>query len=207
MKNIYPKHINLIPVVALIAGALFAFRQPENSAGNIRVQNQVLSGIRNSKANDASDTLGRPVRIDSAQNCIDRFAGYMKLHGFSDVAGQPIDLHITETSMITSGQTFDGKPLLDWLSKTAKDYDAAGRNLMIKIELGVYDSDFLNTYQSDSALRKKSLGRIGIFLIPYDSTQIVKQGLKQVIKTNFAAAPPPPPPGGGTGYDIGGIYP
>jgi hypothetical protein len=128
----------------------------------------------------------------------------MKEHGFSNVEGKAVKLRNSRTNIITSSQAFDGKDLLAWLSNTAKEYDAANKNLIIKIEFGVYNNDFLNTYMHDPALRKKYLGRVGVFLIPYDSTELVKQGLKSQRKTNSG---PPPPPGGGTGYDLGGIYP
>jgi len=205
MKNIHSKHAALLPVIALLALALTAFRQPGIRPGNHQIQDLASAGIRHHHPNSTSDTLGRPVQIDSAQSCIEQFPGYMKKHGFSNVEGEAVDLHITKTNIITTRQSFDGRDLLEWLSNTAKEYDADNKKLIIKIEFGIYTSDFLNTYQSDPELRKKYLGRVGIFLIPYDSTQLVNQGLTNERKTNFG--PPPPPPGGGTGYDLGGIYP
>jgi len=205
MKNIYSKHARLLPVIALLALILTAFRQPGNHSGNHPIQDLVSAGIRNHNPNSLPDTLGRPVRIDSAQSCIEQFPGYMKKHGFSNAEGEAIRLRISRTNIMTTSQAFDGKDLLEWLSNTAKEYDAANKKLIIKIEFGIYNSDFLNTYQGNPGLRKKYLGRVGVFLIPYDSAQMVGQGPKNERKINFG--PPPPPPGDGTGYDLGGIYP
>src|SRR5664279_6526419 len=69
---------------------------------------------------------------------------------------------------ITTGETFDGKGLLDWLNFTATQYAAAGKTLMIKIQMGVYDMNYLNTYQPDPAKKTASNNRIAIFIIPYD---------------------------------------
>ena len=195
----FRKKTNLIPVIAFLATVLFAFRQPENSAGNL--QNPPLSRILNSNPGNLTDTGGRAVRIDSAQRCIDRFEAVMKQHGFSDVAGEKVNIHIKRTSMITTGEVFQGKGLQDWLNNTATQYQAAGKTLMIKIQLGIYDSSYLNTYQSDPVLKNKNLDRIAIFIIPYDSAAMAPHQIRANI------TPPPPPPGGGTGYDLGGIYP
>jgi hypothetical protein len=124
----------------------------------------------------------------------------MKEHGFTDASGKKVNIRIRRTSMITTGESFQGKALLDWLNSTAAQYDAAGKTLMIKIQLGIYDSAYLNTYQSDPVLRNKNIGRIGIFIVPYAAAPPVQQGVHANV------TPPPPPPGGG-GYDLGGIYP
>ena len=205
MKNVYSKHARLLPVIALLALILTAFRQPENHSGNHPIQDLVSAGIRDHNPNSLPDTLGRPVRIDSAQSCIEQFPGYMKKHGFSNLEGKAVKRRITSTDIITTSQSFDGKDLLEWLSTTEKEYDAANKKLIVRIEFGIYNSAFLNTYQRDPELRKKYLGRVGVFLIPYDSTELLKQGLTNERKANFG--PPPPPPGDGTGYDLGGIYP
>jgi len=196
MKNMHPKHRNLLPVIAFLALILSsAFRQPENN-----LSGHSLQGQQRFIANNPADTGGRSVNMDSAQACIDRFEQVMKEHGFSDAAGQKVNIRIRRTSMITTGESFQGKALLDWLNSTAAQYDAAGRTLMIKIQLGIYDSTYLNTYQNDPVLKNKNIGRIGIFIVPYAAAPPVQQGVHANV------TPPPPPPGGG-GYDLGGIYP
>jgi hypothetical protein len=196
MKNMHPKHRNLLPVIAFLALILSsAFRQPENNLSGHSLQKQ-----QRFIANNPADTGGRSVNMDSAQACIDRFEQVMKEHGFSDAAGQKVNIRIRRTSMITTGESFQGKALLDWLNSTAAQYDAAGKTLMIKIQLGIYDSTYLNTYQNDPVLKNKNIGRIGIFIVPYAAAPPVQQGVHANV------TPPPPPPGGG-GYDLGGIYP
>jgi hypothetical protein len=146
-----------------------------------------------------SDTGGRAVNLDSAQACIDRFAGLMKDHGFADQAGLPIDIHLTTTSMITTGESFNGKDLLNWLSATSQQFKAANKKLMIRVQMGVYDLNYLNTYQPNNTANNN---RIAIFLIPYDG------GTGKVVKNLIAV-----PNGsggtqqGGSGYDLGGLQP
>jgi hypothetical protein len=146
-----------------------------------------------------TDTGGRAVDLDSAQACIDRFAGLMKDHGFADQAGLPIDIHLTTTSMITTGESFNGKDLLNWLTATSKQYKAANKKLMIRVQMGVYDTDYLNTYQPNNTANNN---RIAIFLIPYDA------GTGKAVKNLIAV-----PNGtggtqqGGSGYDLGGLQP
>jgi len=146
-----------------------------------------------------TDTGGRAVNLDSAQACIDRFAGLMKDHGFADQAGLPIDIHLTTTSMITTGESFTGTDLLNWLTATSKQYKAANKKLMIRVQMGVYDMDYLNTYQPNNTANNN---RIAIFLIPYDA------GTGKVVKNLIAV-----PNGtggtqqGGSGYDLGGLQP
>lgn len=148
------------------------------------------------------DTGGRIVNLDSAQACIDRFAGLMKDHGFSDQAGSPIDIHLTTTSMITTGESFNGKDLRDWLNATFQQYKAANKKLMIKIQLGVYDLSYLNTYQPNAALKSASNNRIAIFLIPYDAAS--GMAVKSLIAVPNGSGGTQQ---GGTGYDLGGLQP
>jgi hypothetical protein len=180
----------LLPVLA--AGFLFSFRSAGKSS---RIPAPVLTENR-------LDSGGRPVSLDSAQRCIDRFEALMKDHGFSDKAGEKVNIHIKRTSMITTGEAFQGKGLLDWLTNTQAQYTAAGKTLMVRIQLGVYDSAYLNTYQTNAKLKKASQDRIAIFLIPYDSAQGPVPVMHAMI-----AIPGAPPPNGGTGYDLGGIQP
>ncbi len=149
------------------------------------------------------DTGGRAVSLDSAQACIDRYPAFMAAHGFAAQAGQPINIRLRTTSQITTSESFSGKDLQDWLNKTAADYAASGKTLMIKVALGVYDMSYLNTYQPNAALRTASNNRIAIFIIPYDaiSGQPVKMaaGVQPMGGTGGS--------GGGTGYDLGGVQP
>jgi hypothetical protein len=175
---------------------LFSFRNTDKTS-SYRIFNRTNGATRPEML---TDTGGRTVSLDSAQACIDRFAGLMQAHGFSNQAGQPIDIHLTTTSMITTGETFDGKNLQKWLNTTADQYKASHKTLMIKIQLGVYDLNYLNTYQPNAASRTASNNRIAIFLIPYDaSTGHAALGLAQ--PQGGAVG------GGGTGYDLGGVQP
>jgi hypothetical protein len=181
-----------ILLLLLATGFLFSFRdagKPGRMPVTTLTENRLDSG-------------GRPVSLDSAQRCISRFEALMKDHGFSDKAGEKVNIHIKRTSMITTGEAFQGKGLLDWLTNTQAQYAAGGKTLMISIQLGVYDSAYLNTYQTNAKLKKANQDRIAIFLIPYDSAQGTGPVMHPMI-----AIPGAPPPNGGTGYDLGGIQP
>ena len=143
---------------------------------------------------------GRAVDLDSAMACINRYTTLMTAHGFAKKAGLPINITLTQTSQITTGETFDGKGLQDWLNSIAAQYTAAGKTLMLKIQMGVYDMNYLKTYQPDPAKRTASNNRIAIFIIPYDATSgIAVKGLAQPNGSGGTS--------GGTGYDFGGIQP
>lgn len=142
---------------------------------------------------------GRIVNLDSAQACIDRFPAFMAAHGFAAKAGQPINLNLTATSQITTGETFSGKDLQKWLNATMTAYKNAGKTLMVKVQLGVYDMNYLNTYQPNAAKRAASNNRIAIFIMPYDASS------GQAIRA--LTAQPMGSGSGGTGYDFGGIQP
>jgi hypothetical protein len=174
---------------------LFSFGHPAKTNFSALV-NVTLSGAYSAMK---TDTGGRAVSLDSAQACIDRFAAVMKAHGFSDPGGQTVDIHIKKTSMITTGESFNGKNLQDWLNATAAQYAAAGKTLMIKIEMGIYDMTYLNTYQPNADLKTASNNRIAIFLIPYDAA--TGQAVHALI------AQPNGSGSGGTGYDLGGLQP
>jgi hypothetical protein len=183
-----------IPQLLLLFSVfLFSFRNIDpGSRSQWAVSSLSDAGIK-------SDTGGRIVNLDSAQACIDRFAGLMHDHGFADQAGLPIDIHLTTTSMITTGESFNGNDLLNWLTATSKQYKAANKKLMIRIQMGVYDLNYLNTYQPNNSSNNN---RIAIFLIPYDA------GTGKAVKNLIAV-----PNGsggtqqGGTGYDLGGLQP
>jgi hypothetical protein len=149
---------------------------------------------------DIKTDTGRAVSLDSAQICINRFDSLMLAHGFASKAGLPINIRLRTTSQITTGETFNGKDLQDWLNATASQYAAAGKTLMIKIQMGVYDANYLKTYQPDTALQSANNNRIAIFIIPYDAnTGQAAKGLAQPMGGTGS--------GGGTGYDLGGIQP
>ena len=123
----------------------------------------------------------------------------MTAHGFADQAGLPINIRLKKTSQITTGESFNGKEFLDWLNATAAQYTAAGKTLMIKIQMGVYDMNYLNTYQPNPSLRTASNNRIAIFVIPYDAS--TGQAVKALAQPSGSGT------NGGTGYDLGGIQP
>ncbi|MDP4129295.1 MAG: hypothetical protein Q8939_03965 [Bacteroidota bacterium] len=195
------KQIIFFLLLARTLGAALAFRKSDRDAQSHHPEWQQLSSMLNSNPGNNLDTGGRSVNLDSAQLCINRFEAVMQNHGFSSSAGQKVNIHITRTSMITTGEVFQGKGLLEWLTNTAAQYDAAGKTLMVKIQLGIYDSAYLNTYQPNTALKSKNLNRIAIFLIPYDSAQAGQQGIRAMV------APSGTGTSGGSGYDLGGIQP
>ena len=200
MKKMTSKQ-NFIFLFTLLGSViLFSFRESDHGKKSLNHDNLFYSS-RHTTIGNKLDTGGRTVSLDSAQRCINRFETVMQNHGFSDQAGQKVNIHITRTSMITTGEVFQGKGLLDWLTNTQAQYSAAGKTLMVKIQLGIYDSAYLNTYLSDAALKSKNLDRIAIFLIPYDSAQAGQPGMHAMIVT------PGNTPPVGSGYDLGGIQP
>lgn len=184
----------ILSSVLLFTSIMCSFKASASPAGSLSLTSSTDYGL-----SLKLDTGGRIVNLDSAQACIDRYAALMKDHGFSDQAGQSVNIRIRKTSMITTGESFDGKNLQDWLNETATAYTQAGKTLMIKIQMGVYDMNYLNTYQPNAALRAASNNRIAIFLIPYDAAS------GQPVKALAAQ-----PLGGtqtGGGYDLGGVQP
>jgi len=187
----------ILPFLVVLSIFLFSFRNTDKAA----LRNIPGTAIPGSLMKMKTDTGGRTVSLDSAQLCINRFATLMKDHGFSDQAGQSVNIRIKKTSMITTGESFSGKNLQDWLTATAAQYTAAGKTLMINVQLGVYDMNYLNTYQPNAALRTTNNNRIAIFLIPYDaSTGQAVHAL--VAQPNGSGGTQ-----GGTGFDLGGVQP
>jgi hypothetical protein len=148
-----------------------------------------------------TDTGGRAVNIDSAQACINRFPAYMAQFGFTNPGGQSVNIKIKKSAMLTSGESFNAQDLQNWLNATVAQYAAAGKTLVINVQLGVYDMNYLNTYQPNAAKRTANNGRIAIFLMPAEaSTGMVVRAL--VAEPNGSGGS-----GGGTGYDLGGLQP
>jgi hypothetical protein len=179
---------------------LFSFKTPGKTAAR-----RISSSLADcTAAQIKTDTGGRIVNLDSAQVCIDRFAALMNAHGFSDQAGQPIDIHLTTTTMITTGESFNGTDLRNWLNATLKQYNKVNKKLMIKIQFGVYDLNYLNTYQPNIASNTANNNRIAIFLIPYDAASgVAAKNLTAVANESGGTQPG----GSGTGYDLGGLQP
>jgi hypothetical protein len=150
------------------------------------------------------DTTGQIVNLDSANLCIARYVPEMNQYGLSQQAGVPMHSHVSKTRLITTGEHFDGKGLIAWLTQTEQAYEAAGKTLMVSVRFGIYDSAYLNTYVTDPALRKKYLNRVGVFFVPYD-------GSKPEIRTMDAITPKTGSgsgsSGGGGAYDFGGLEP
>jgi hypothetical protein len=174
---------------------LFVFASAKTTNLNMSIRHSIPLSLTMK-----TDTGGRAVNLDSAQACINRYAALMAAHGFANQAGLPINIHLTKTSLITTGESFIGKNFLDWLTATAAQYTAAGKTLMIKIQMGVYDVNYLSTYQPDPVLQKANINRVAIFVIPYDaSTGQAAMGLAQPMGGTGG--------NGGSGYDLGGIQP
>ncbi|HEY4936239.1 MAG TPA: hypothetical protein VII44_06655, partial [Puia sp.] len=128
---------------------LFSFRNMDKQPGN-----PALSTVAgNMRPEMKTDTGGRTVNIDSAQACINRFPAFMAKHGFSNPGGQAFTSSLTKTSMLTTGESFNGQDLQNWLNATMAQYAAAGKTLVINVQLGVYDMNYLKTYQPDQANR------------------------------------------------------
>ncbi|MDP4214078.1 MAG: hypothetical protein Q8926_15790 [Bacteroidota bacterium] len=184
-------------ILIFISIFLFSFRNTDNSTGGLNIY---ITRTAANRPEIKTDTGGRVVSLDSAQVCFNRYDSLMKAHGFSDQAGQSINIRLKKTSKITTGETFDGKNLQDWLNTTAAQYAAAGKTLMIKVQMGVYDADYLNTYQPDPSLRTANDNRIAIFLIPYDASTGQPVRALTVLPSGSTGT-------GGTGYDLGGVQP
>ncbi len=186
----------ILSSLLLLSLFLFSFSNTETTSGRLP-RNKIFAPC---PSEIKTDTGGRTVSLDSAQACIARFATLMQAHGFSDQAGQPINIHLKTTSLITTGESFSGKNLLDWLNATEAQYAAAGKTLMVNIEMGVYDMNYLNTYQPDTALRTANNNRIAVFLIPTDASTGQPVRALQVQPMGGTGT-------GGTGYDLGGVQP
>ena len=129
MKKMTSKQ-NFIFLVTLLGSViLFSFRESDHGKKSLN-HNNLFYSSRHTTIGNNLDTGGRTVSLDSAQRCINRFETVMQNHGFSDKAGQKVNIHITRTSMITTGEVFQGKGLLDWLTSTQAQYSAAGKTLM-----------------------------------------------------------------------------
>lgn len=149
--------------------------------------------------NNRLDT-GRIVSQDSIQSCLTNYRKLMKDHGFTNPAGQPFTPTITTTAQLTTGETFSGTDLRDWLNATAAAYAQAGKTFSIRVQFGAYDMTYLNRYEPDATKRAKKLNRIAIFLVPYDSSS------GQTLQPHAMVAGGTPSGGGGA-YDFGGLQP
>jgi hypothetical protein len=143
---------------------------------------------------------GRIVNLDSIQTCLKNYKKLMKDHGFSNPGGSPFTQTISTTAPLTTGVSFSGADLRDWLDATAAAYAQAGKTFSIRVEFGVYDMTYLNTYEPDPAERVKKNNRTAIFLVPYDASS----GQTLQPHANIAGGTPS---GGGGGYDFGGLQP
>jgi hypothetical protein len=187
----------ILLLFAFLSISLFSFRNINIGA---RKQSSSYSSVVIQQKLE-TDTGGRSVNIDSAQACIDRFPAFMLKHGFSNPGGQSFTSTLTKTSMLTTGESFNGQDLQNWLTATMAQYAAAGKTLVINVQLGVYDMNYLKTYQPNAAKRTANNGRIAIFLIPAEAST------GQVVRALVAQPNGSGGTGGGTGYDLGGLQP
>jgi hypothetical protein len=173
---------------------LFSFRNIDKSP--------VKEGFNSSYIEQKEIRLdtGRIVNLDSIQSCLANYTRLMKAHGFSDPGGQPFTQTITTTAQLTTGESFSGTDLRDWLDATATAYAQAGKTFSIRVEFGAYDMTYLNRYEPDPTKRAKKINRIAIFLVPYDASS----GQTLQPQANIAGGTPS---GGGGGYDFGGLQP
>ena len=173
---------------------LFSFKNIDKPSGK-----EWLNGSEMLQKVFRLDT-GRIVNQDSIQTCLTNYRKLMKAHGFSNPGGQPFTQTITTTAQLTTGESFSGTDLRDWLDATAAAYAQAGKTFSIRVEFGVYDMTYLNMYEPDPAKRAKKNNRIAIFLVPYDASS----GQTLQPHANIAGGTPS---GGGGGYDFGGLQP
>ncbi len=163
---------SILHLLFFLSVFLFSFRNADKESRNLKTAHSLIA-IRNEMV---TDTGGRTVNIDSAMTCINNFPAFMAQHGFTNPGGQTINLTIPTSSMLTTGESFNGKDLQKWLNATITQYANAGKTLVINVQLGVYDMNYLKTYQPNAAKRAASNGRIAIFLIPADAStgQVVR---------------------------------
>jgi hypothetical protein len=173
---------------------LFSFRNTDKTSGHL------LTSASDFTARQNHLDTGRIVNMDSIQTCLANYKKLMKSHGFSNPGGQPFNKTIAITDQLTTGESFSGKDLRDWLDATADSYSRAGQTLSIRIEFGVYDMTYLNTYEPNAAKRAKSNNRIAIFLIPYDASSGTTLEPHAMAATSTTA-------GSGGAYDFGGLQP
>ena len=179
---------------------LFSFRNIDKPSGIDKISGkQWLNGSLITQKEILLDT-GRIVNKDSIQSCLANYKKLMKAHGFSNPGGQPFTQTITTTAQLTTGESFNGTDLRDWIDATATAYAQAGKTFSIRVEFGAYDMTYLNRYEPDPAKRAKKNNRIAIFLVPYDASS----GQTLQPHANIAGGTPS---GGGGAYDFGGLQP
>jgi hypothetical protein len=188
---------SILPLFLILSILLFSF------GNRARANHQLPTANRQPPTIIKTDTGGgQVVRLDLVQACIANYNTVMQAHGFSDPGGQPVNINITTTAMITNGELFNGKKLQSWINSTAKEYTTAGKKFMLKIQFGIYDMNYLNVYEPNAALRAQLNGRIAVFLVPIDGS--TGQSFQSAAMMAAAGA------GGGTGgsgYDFGGLQP
>jgi len=181
--------------ILFFASFLFSFKNIDKTSVKISSNRSDIT-----QKQIRADT-GRIVNLDSIQSCLKNYIKLMTDHGFSiQPGGQPFTSTITTTSQMTTGESFSGTDLSNWLNATAAAYAQAGKTFSIRIVFGAYDMTFLNRYEPDPAERIKKNNRIAIFLVPYD----VSSGLTLQPQANIAGGTPS---GGGGAYDFGGLQP
>jgi hypothetical protein len=173
---------------------LFSFRNMDKSAGKTWFNSFEI--VQKSMHLDT----GRIVNQDSIQTCLKNYKKLMKDHGFSNPGGLPFTQTITTTAPLTTGESFNGSDLRDWIDATAAAYAQAGKTFSIRVEFGVYDMTYLNRYEPDPSKRAKKNNRVAIFLIPYDASS----GVTLQPHANIVGGTPS---GGGGAYDFGGLQP
>jgi hypothetical protein len=173
---------------------LFSFRNIDKHAKKICINRSEMV------QREIKVDTGRIVNQDSIQSCLKNYKKLMKDHGFTNPGGQPFTPTITTTAQLTTGESFSGTDLRDWIDATAAAYTQAGKTFSIRVEFGAYDMAYLNRYEPDPAKRAKKLNRIAIFLVPYDASS----GVTLQPHANIAGGTPS---GGGGAYDFGGLQP
>lgn len=177
-----------------ISAILFSFRNIDKHAEKIFIHRSEMA------QREIRVDTGRIVNQDSIQSCLKNYKKLMKEHGFTNPGGQPFTPTITTTAQLTTGESFNGTDLRDWIDATATAYAQAGKTFSIRVEFGAYDMTYLNRYEPDPAKRAKKMNRIAIFLVPYD----VSSGITLQPHANIAGGTPS---GGGGAYDFGGLQP
>lgn len=151
---------------------------------------QILKNVF--EATTTEDLPGKEVPLKDAMPCIERYEADMKLHGFDKDEDRDVDLRINKTKKTTQSVNFVGINLLKWMIATIikLDPDGLGKNVGIRLTMGIYTKKFLDDHEPDAGHRMKKKNRITIFVVAYDK----RTG--KIIKTDDGSA-----------YNLGGLQP
>ena len=117
---------------------------------------------------------GQKVAYRDAELCIDAFAKKMEEFGIVENPREPpYTLAINGKQKITQRVVFGGPELSEWIVSTVKnEMGKETGSIDIRVEFGIYNDAFLNTYRNHSIQDPKN--RITVFLVPYRNGKKIK---------------------------------